>query len=121
MPTRTPISAGNWKMHKTTADAVALAQAVREAGDVPGVEVVVAPSFLQLAAVADCLAGSRVGVAGQTMHADPAGASTSARPIPPATPKSRPPSPTASAPSSAWANSSPSARPARPRMSFNAR
>jgi len=40
---RTPIIAGNWKMHKTIAEAVQLAHEIREAlTDIKGVEVVYA-------------------------------------------------------------------------------
>lgn len=73
---RTPIIAGNWKMHKTVAESRALAAAVVAgmAGR-PGVEVVLAPPATALAAVAEVVA-SRVGVAGQNMHWAPRGAYT---------------------------------------------
>lgn len=81
MAQRTPISAGNWKMHCTTAEADALceallAPAVGAIHDIEGVEVVVAPGFLQLARVRERFAGTGVGVAGQNMHAAPRGAFT---------------------------------------------
>ena len=41
---RTPIIAGNWKMNKLTADAVALAEGLNSAlGEFSGAEVVVSP------------------------------------------------------------------------------
>ena len=65
---RRPLVAGNWKMHKTVAEARALASGlVAEA--LPGdVDVVVAPPFTALAAVHEALRGSAIAVAGQTMH-----------------------------------------------------
>ena len=53
---RTPIIAGNWKMHKTIAEAVLLARQVREAvADIQGVEVVLCPPFTALSAVEDVI------------------------------------------------------------------
>src|SRR5437879_4064971 len=49
---RTPLLAGNWKMHGTRQEAVALAQKLAETiGRVPGREVVVAPPFTALECV----------------------------------------------------------------------
>ncbi len=74
---RTPIIAGNWKMYKGGAAGCELARAVVEAsGDLAAVEVVVAPPFTALAAVAHELRGSRVGLAGQNFHPRPEGAFT---------------------------------------------
>lgn len=74
---RTPFVAANWKMHKTVGDALAYAAALRRRVEpVRGVEVVVAPPFTALHAVAGALAGSGVGVAGQNLHAEPQGAFT---------------------------------------------
>ena len=66
---RTPLLIGNWKMNLDTADARALATAIR-AGveDAPTVECIVCPSFPALAVVRDVLAGSRVGVGAQNAH-----------------------------------------------------
>jgi triosephosphate isomerase len=72
---RRPVIAGNWKMYKTAAQAEALAQAVRE-GASGDVDVVMAPPFTALAAVAQVLRGSRVGLAGQNMHHEAEGAFT---------------------------------------------
>ncbi|MEO0325207.1 MAG: triose-phosphate isomerase, partial [Myxococcota bacterium] len=78
MTTRTPLVAGNWKLHKTLAEARGLAGALRTAlGDSPGtVDVLVAPVATALATVASELEGSRIGVAGQNMHHEEAGAFT---------------------------------------------
>lgn len=74
---RTPFVAANWKMHKTVDDALAYAAALRPRVEpVRGVEVVVAPPFTALHAVAGAFAGSGVGVAGQNLHAEPQGAFT---------------------------------------------
>lgn len=72
---RRPVIAGNWKMFKTVAQAEALAEAIRQ-GATGDVDVVVAPPFTSLAAVAQALKGSRVGLAGQNMHHEPEGAFT---------------------------------------------
>ena len=74
---RTPFIAANWKMHKTVAEAMAFAAAFRARMEtVRAAEVVVAPPFTALHAVAAALDGSRVGVAGQNLHAAPQGAYT---------------------------------------------
>ena len=66
--------AGNWKMNTTTAEAAALAQAIR--GGAPGCDLLVCPPATQLVAVAALLAGSPVAVGGQDCHWDAAGAHT---------------------------------------------
>ena len=74
---RTPFVAANWKMHKTVAEATAYAAAFRARMEtIRGAEVVVAPPFTALHAVAAALDGSPVGVAGQNLHAAPQGAYT---------------------------------------------
>jgi len=72
-----PVIAGNWKMNKTIAEAVAFASRLREAlGAVPAPEVVVAPPFTALRAVAEALAGSPVRLAAQNLHEAVKGAYT---------------------------------------------
>ena len=66
--------AGNWKMNTTTAEAAALARAVR--GGVAGCDLLVCPPATQLVAVAGLLAGSPVAVGGQDCHWEPSGAHT---------------------------------------------
>src|SRR5712692_6890982 len=74
---RTPLIVGNWKMHATVAEARALAQSVRDGLKRPrGFEVAVCPPFTALAAVAEVLAGSPVGLGGQNCHWEPQGAFT---------------------------------------------
>lgn len=73
---RRPLIAGNWKMHKTMGEAVALARGLRSATLPPGVDVVVCPPFTALAAVCGELAGSAIGLGAQNMHQAPFGAYT---------------------------------------------
>ena len=71
------IVAGNWKMNTDVASGVHLASAVAaRASALSGVQVVIAPPFVSLAAVRDAVAGSGVAVAAQNMHADDSGAFT---------------------------------------------
>jgi triosephosphate isomerase len=77
MNARTPLLAGNWKMHGTIPEAVQLAKAVVDGvRDVTDRDVLVAPSFPALAPVAACLAGSRVLLSAQNMHWEDKGAFT---------------------------------------------
>ena len=77
MSPRVPLLAGNWKMHGTVPEAVQLATAVVGAvRDVADREVLVAPPFPSLAAVAESLKGSRVLLAGQNLHWEDKGAFT---------------------------------------------
>jgi triosephosphate isomerase (TIM) len=74
---RKPFIAGNWKMHKTIAEAEALVQGLLpRVGAVDDVDVVVCPPFLALQAVVDSARGSALGVYAQTMHEADAGAFT---------------------------------------------
>ena len=74
---RKPIVAGNWKMNKTTHEAGELATGIRQKlGALDGVDVVVCPPFTVLGAVAQALAGSRVGLGAQNMHWEKEGAFT---------------------------------------------
>lgn len=66
---RTPIIAGNWKMHKTIAEAVQLTRSIREAvANIAQVEVVLCPPFTALAAVESAIANSRVMLGAQNMY-----------------------------------------------------
>ena len=76
---RTPIVAGNWKMHKTVADAVKYVKEFRIlVKDLADVEIVVAPPFTALHAVAEAARNSNVIVAAQDLHWDREGAFTGA-------------------------------------------
>jgi triosephosphate isomerase len=71
------VVAGNWKMNTTVSEAVALAAGVRDgAASVSGVELVLCPPFVSLAAVSDVVKGSAVKVGAQNMHFEDSGAFT---------------------------------------------
>jgi triosephosphate isomerase len=74
---RTPIVAGNWKMNTTLEEARALVDALKpELEALEGVERVVCPPFISLAAVADRLRGSSILVGAQNVYVEPSGAFT---------------------------------------------
>jgi triosephosphate isomerase len=74
---RTPLIAGNWKMHKTVAEAEAfVASLLPRVSTADGVEVGVCVPFTDLQAVVDSTRGSRVEVFAQNMHQAPSGAFT---------------------------------------------
>ena len=140
---RTPYIVGNWKMHKTIAEAEAFVQALLpRVAAVDGVDFGVCPSFLALQAVVDSARGSQLAVFAQTMHEDdsgrlhrrglgaharrgrrrtascsgtPSGASTSARPTRRCARRCPRRSRRGSCRSSAWARRRRSASAARPR------
>ena len=63
---RRPLVAGNWKLHKTIAESVELAQEVVRCTGVTGAtEVVVAPVYTALSRVNDVLAGTIISLAAQ--------------------------------------------------------
>ena len=72
---RRPLIAGNWKMYKTGPQAVALVEALLADLNTEN-EVVLAPPFTALAAVAPLLRGRDVGLAAQNMHEANEGAFT---------------------------------------------
>jgi len=69
---------GNWKMHKTGAEARSLVREVRAGAEALAatVDVAVAPPFTALFAAAAELQGSRIGLAAQNVHFEPQGAYT---------------------------------------------
>lgn len=74
---RKPFVAGNWKMNKTSAQAVALVNELLPAiKDFERVERVVCPSFLAIPAVAAKLQGSPIGVGAQNLYFEASGAFT---------------------------------------------
>ncbi|HEY2769175.1 MAG TPA: triose-phosphate isomerase [Solirubrobacteraceae bacterium] len=76
-PDRTPVIAGNWKMHKTVAEAEEYIQALLpRVSDADGVEVAICPTFTALGAMVDSTRGSRVQVYAQNMHQASEGAFT---------------------------------------------
>ncbi|AQS60285.1 triose-phosphate isomerase [Desulforamulus ferrireducens] len=70
------IIAGNWKMHKTVAEAVSFVQELKQKELNPAVQVVVCPPFTALAPVAEVLKGSNIALAAQNMHWESQGAFT---------------------------------------------
>jgi triosephosphate isomerase len=76
---RSPLVAGNWKMFKGVADAVAYAKEFRAlAKDLTTVELVIAPPFTAIHAVADALRNSGIATAGQDCFWEKDGAFTGA-------------------------------------------
>lgn len=74
---RKPIIAGNWKMHLVRAEAESLADALRKTlNDMDEVEIVIAPAFTALSAVAEIIEGSTIQLAAQNVHWETAGAYT---------------------------------------------
>jgi triosephosphate isomerase len=69
---------GNWKMHKTVAEAAAFARELRAGlgASAGAVEVAVAPPFTALSAVGEALRGSAIELAAQDVHWEPQGAYT---------------------------------------------
>ncbi len=74
---RKPVIAGNWKMYKTIAEAVEFVEKLKPlVAKSDHCEVVVAPPFTALRAVAEAVKGSRLAVAAQDVHWDKEGAHT---------------------------------------------
>lgn len=74
---RLPFIAANWKMHKTVHESVVFVKEFRSmVKDIDDVEIVVAPPFTAVHAVAEAARNSNVGVAGQNMHWEREGAFT---------------------------------------------
>jgi triosephosphate isomerase len=72
-----PFFCGNWKLFGTLSESIALAEGVRDGiRGVEGADAAVAPGYLALAAVAQGLRGSRLGVAAQNCHWENKGAFT---------------------------------------------
>src|SRR5689334_8307462 len=77
MISRKKLIAGNWKMNKTSADAVALAlEIVANVGKSTDVDVAVCPPFTAVEAVGKALEGSMVKLGAQNMHPEASGAFT---------------------------------------------
>ena len=73
----TTIVAGNWKMNTDLAGALELAAGVRGGADsLPGVELILCPPFVSLAAVRDAIKGTSVSLGAQNMYCEESGAFT---------------------------------------------
>jgi triosephosphate isomerase len=76
---RIPFIAANWKMHKTVHEAVVFVKEFRSlVKDIDDVEIVVAPPFTAVHAVAEAARHSNIGVAAQNAHWEKQGAFTGA-------------------------------------------
>jgi triosephosphate isomerase (TIM) len=76
-PARTPLIAGNWKMHKTIAEAEEfIAALLPRVSAADGVDIAICPTFTALQAMVDSCRGSRVAVYAQNMHQADHGAFT---------------------------------------------
>jgi triosephosphate isomerase len=74
---RLPFIAANWKMHKTVHEAVVFVKEFRGmVKDIVDVEIVVAPPFTALHAVAEAARNSNIGVSGQNLYWEREGAFT---------------------------------------------
>lgn len=74
---RTPIIVGNWKLNRTIGEAIALVASLRSlVADVTGVDVVVAPAFTALSAVAKALSSADIRLAAQDVFWEDSGAFT---------------------------------------------
>src|SRR5882762_8565765 len=74
---RVPFVCGNWKMHNTIGEAVALADKLIPLVEVlHGVEVGVAPAFTSLSAVEKRITGTKIRLAAQNVYFESQGAYT---------------------------------------------
>ncbi len=74
---RTPVIAGNWKMHNTIAEARDLVRDLKEnVAAVQDVEIIVAPVFTALAPVAREIEGSNIALSSQNVYWEEKGAFT---------------------------------------------
>ena len=74
---RTPLMAGNWKMHKTVAEAEEFVQALLpRVSSVDGVEIALCAPFTALGPLVDSTRGSRVEIFAQNVHETSHGAYT---------------------------------------------
>lgn len=77
MSSRTPVIAGNWKMHKTISESEAyMRELVALIAAATEVEIVVCPPYTSLVQVKQIATGTPVRVAAQNMHFEPSGAFT---------------------------------------------
>ncbi|MGI6200275.1 MAG: triose-phosphate isomerase [Christensenellales bacterium] len=73
---RKPIIAGNWKMNKTIDEAKDLVKALIPLVKDAACDVVVCPTATNLAAVAELVKGTNIGLGAQNLHFEPKGAFT---------------------------------------------
>ncbi len=74
---RTPFIAGNWKMNKAPAAAAEFANEIKEAlNAIEGVDIAFCPPYIAIPAVAEAVAGTKIGVGAQNMYFEESGAYT---------------------------------------------
>ena len=74
---RKPMIAGNWKLHKTIAEATSLvSELMPSVATNQNVDIVVAPVYTALSKVAETLSGSNIKLAAQNCYPEPQGAFT---------------------------------------------
>ena len=73
---RKNIVAGNWKMHKNQHETIALLQEIIAQKPTTSTEIIVAPTFVNLAKAVETTNGSEINVAAQNMHQAEGGAFT---------------------------------------------
>ena len=74
---RTPLIAGNWKMHNSSAQTKELiGEIIEKTGGVTGVDIVVAPPFTSLVAAKSAIGETAIGLAAQNVHWEDKGAFT---------------------------------------------
>jgi triosephosphate isomerase len=74
---RTPLIAGNWKMHKTVAEVVAYIKEFRPlVAGMTGIDIVLAPPFTAIHAAAEAARGSTIAIAAQDVYWERQGAFT---------------------------------------------
>lgn len=73
---RKPVIAGNWKMHKTSAEALAFFRALKAAKETTDVETVICAPFTALPALVEAAKDSGIGIGAQNMHWEEKGAFT---------------------------------------------
>jgi triosephosphate isomerase len=77
MENRKPLIAGNWKMYKTCAEAAETAGKLKElTAGISDVDIMIAPTFTALSAVADVVRDSQVGLGAQNLFWEKEGAYT---------------------------------------------
>lgn len=73
---RKPIIAGNWKMHKTTKEAVDFVNTIKDQVKDATVDVVICAPALLLPALKEAAKGTNISIAAQNMHYEESGAFT---------------------------------------------
>lgn len=73
---RMPIIAGNWKMHKTVAEALAFWEQVKERSKPEEVEAVICAPYLALPSLVEAAKSSDIGIGAQNVHWEREGAYT---------------------------------------------